>query len=130
MQQRVRRHAGTVDTSAEGLRDESLYPYDRLPFLWPSAETYFVAVLDLLEPPGDTIAFIIMEEWSSQLTSDTLNPCSIPIFLETLRQCIEVCLFSILRLNQPYVGPKAHRVHAFPQHGSPGHFIEEHCHRL
>lgn len=107
MQQRVRRHAGTVDTSAEGLRDESLYPYDRLPFLWPSAETYFVAVLDLLEPPGDTIAFIIMEEWSSQLISDTLNPCSIPTFLEALRQCIEVRSFRIPGLNQSYVEPQS-----------------------
>ena len=46
------------------------------------------AILDLIEVPKDNIAFIVMEEWSSQLVSAT--PCTLGLFLDALRQCIEV----------------------------------------
>lgn len=48
-----------------------------------------LAVLDLVEVPECHIAFIVMEEWSSQLIPDT--PCCLRLFLGALRSCIEVC---------------------------------------
>ena len=46
------------------------------------------AILDLIEVPKDNLAFIVMEEWSSQLVAAT--PCNLGLFLDALRQCIEV----------------------------------------
>lgn len=48
------------------------------------------AVLDLVEVPEYRVAFIVMEEWSSQLIPDT--PCCLRLFLGVLRSCIEVCV--------------------------------------
>ena len=46
------------------------------------------AVCAFIEVSEDNIAFIVMEEWSSQLVSD--RPCSMPLFMNALRQIIEV----------------------------------------
>ena len=46
------------------------------------------AVLALIECPEDRMVFIVMEEWSSQLTTST--PCNLGRFFSALRQCIEV----------------------------------------
>ncbi|OBZ75149.1 Sperm motility kinase W, partial [Grifola frondosa] len=53
--------------------------------------TLFTAILDRIEVPKDRIAFIVMEEWSSQLIADT--PCNLKLFLASLRQCIEHTVF-------------------------------------
>ncbi|KAI0831392.1 kinase-like domain-containing protein [Trametes gibbosa] len=50
-----------------------------------------IPVLDLIEVPRDNLAFIVMEEWSSQLVADT--PCNLGLFLNALRQCIEHFVF-------------------------------------
>ncbi|KAH9901019.1 kinase-like domain-containing protein [Cubamyces lactineus] len=50
-----------------------------------------IPILDLIEVPKDNIAFIVMEEWSSQLVSAT--PCNLGLFLDALRQCIEHIAF-------------------------------------
>lgn len=49
----------------------------------------FPAVVDLIELGVDNIAFIVMEEWSSQLIPDD-GPCCLGLFFTALRQCIEV----------------------------------------
>jgi len=49
----------------------------------------FSAVLDLFEISNDGIAFIVMEEWSSQLITSA-GPCCLKSFLAALRQVIEV----------------------------------------
>lgn len=54
-------------------------------FLTPS-----IAIVDLIEAPREKLAFIVMEEWSSQLVADT--PCNLAHFLNALRQSIEVSL--------------------------------------
>lgn len=51
-----------------------------------------IPVLDLFGIPEDQIAFIVMEEWSSQLIPDS-GPCCLRLFLASLRQCIEHALF-------------------------------------
>ncbi|KAF7322993.1 Protein kinase domain-containing protein [Mycena chlorophos] len=49
------------------------------------------AVLDLIETDNDYVAFIVMEQWSSQLIDDD-GPCCLREFLAALRQCLEhVC---------------------------------------
>ncbi|RDB21075.1 MAP/microtubule affinity-regulating kinase 4 [Hypsizygus marmoreus] len=50
-----------------------------------------IPVLDLIEVVDDDIVFIVMEEWSSQLITDT--PCCLRLFLAALRQCIEHAVF-------------------------------------
>lgn len=50
-----------------------------------------IPVLDFIEVRGDDIVFIVMEEWSSQLITDT--PCCLKLFLGALRQCIEHAVF-------------------------------------
>ncbi|KAK0450906.1 kinase-like domain-containing protein [Armillaria borealis] len=50
------------------------------------------AVLDLVVVPDDDLAFIVMEEWSSQLIADG-GPCCLRLFLGALRQCIEHAVF-------------------------------------
>ena len=50
-----------------------------------------VAILDLIDVPGDSLVFIVMEEWSPQLVSDV--PCTLRHFLSAIRQCIEVRAF-------------------------------------
>ncbi|KAI0374986.1 kinase-like protein [Pilatotrama ljubarskyi] len=50
-----------------------------------------IPVVDLIEVPKDKLAFIVMEEWSSQLISHT--PCNLGLFLNALRQCIEHIAF-------------------------------------
>ncbi|KAJ7774858.1 kinase-like domain-containing protein [Mycena metata] len=47
-----------------------------------------IPVLDLVEVEEDNIAFIIMEQWSSQLIADE-GPCTLGLFFAALRQCIE-----------------------------------------
>ena len=49
-----------------------------------------IAVLDLIEVQDADIAFIVQEEWSSQIIHPE-NPCSPSHFLRAIRQCIEVC---------------------------------------
>lgn len=51
-----------------------------------------IAILDLIDVPGDHLGFIVMEEWSPQLVSDV--PCTLRLFLGAIRQCIEVRTFS------------------------------------
>ena len=51
----------------------------------------FLAVVDLIEVPESQLAFIVQEEWSSEII-DTENPCPLPSFLRALHQCIEVSL--------------------------------------
>ncbi|KXN89233.1 hypothetical protein AN958_05987 [Leucoagaricus sp. SymC.cos] len=51
-----------------------------------------IPVVDLIEHPLDNIAFIVMEEWSSQLITDD-GPCCLSLFLAALRQCIEHAVF-------------------------------------
>ncbi|KAJ7172434.1 kinase-like domain-containing protein [Mycena filopes] len=51
-----------------------------------------IPVLDLFEVKEENIAFIIMEQWSSQLIVDEV-PCNLGLFFAALRQCIEHCLF-------------------------------------
>jgi len=51
-----------------------------------------IPVLDLFELPDDNIAFIVMEEWSSNLMA-SLGPCCMVRFLSALRQCIEHAAF-------------------------------------
>jgi hypothetical protein len=47
-----------------------------------------IAILDLIVATGDGLAFIVMEQWSSQLV---LNDASCFVsFLSAIRQCIEV----------------------------------------
>lgn len=48
-----------------------------------------IAILDLVEVQRDSVVFIVMEEWSSQLIPDS-GPCCLKLFLASLRQCIEV----------------------------------------
>ncbi|KAG6909689.1 hypothetical protein DXG01_015890 [Tephrocybe rancida] len=50
-----------------------------------------IPVLDLIEVVDDDIVLIVMEEWSSQLITDT--PCCMRLFLSALRQCIEHAVF-------------------------------------
>ena len=58
---------------------------------------FYLAVLDLFDNPEDQIAFIVMEEWSSQLIPDS-GPCCLRLFLASLRQCIEVTLHNLKSL--------------------------------
>ncbi|KAF8964711.1 kinase-like domain-containing protein [Flammula alnicola] len=51
-----------------------------------------IPVLDLFELPDDDIAFIVMEEWSSQLITSS-GPCCFNLFLSALHQCIEHIAF-------------------------------------
>ncbi|KDR81627.1 hypothetical protein GALMADRAFT_135047 [Galerina marginata CBS 339.88] len=51
-----------------------------------------IPVVDLFKLPGDNIAFIVMEEWSSNLMA-TLGPCCLTRFLSAFRQCIEHAVF-------------------------------------
>ncbi|KAF9482784.1 kinase-like protein [Pholiota conissans] len=51
-----------------------------------------IPVLDLFESMDDDIAFIIMEEWSSELIPNA-GPCCLNVFLSALRQCIEHIVF-------------------------------------
>ncbi|TFK76410.1 hypothetical protein BDN72DRAFT_830985 [Pluteus cervinus] len=51
-----------------------------------------IPILDLIDVPRDRIAFIVMEEWSSQLIPDS-GPCCLSLFLAALRQCIEHAVF-------------------------------------
>lgn len=60
--------------------------------------TVSIAILDLVEVQRDSIVFIVMEEWSSQLIPDN-GPCCLKLFLASLRQCIEVRL-SIFRSGE------------------------------
>ncbi len=47
-----------------------------------------LAVLDLFELVDDDIAFIVMEEWSSQFVTNS-GLCCLGLFLSSMRQCIE-----------------------------------------
>ncbi|KAL9715176.1 hypothetical protein Ac2012v2_001837 [Leucoagaricus gongylophorus] len=51
-----------------------------------------IPVVDLIELGVDNIAFIVMEEWSSQLIPDD-GPCCLGLFFTALRQCIEHAVF-------------------------------------
>ncbi|CAK5277681.1 unnamed protein product [Mycena citricolor] len=51
-----------------------------------------IPVLDVIELPEDDLAFIVMEQWSSQLVVDS-DPCCLRLFLAALRQAIEHVAF-------------------------------------
>ncbi|KAJ6596924.1 kinase-like domain-containing protein [Mycena vulgaris] len=51
-----------------------------------------IPVLDLIEIYEENLAFIVMEQWSSQLLEHEI-PCSLSLFLAALRQCIEHGVF-------------------------------------
>ncbi|KAK7467097.1 hypothetical protein VKT23_004157 [Stygiomarasmius scandens] len=51
-----------------------------------------IPVLDLIQVCEDNTALIVMEEWSSQLIPDD-GPCSLGLFLDAIRQCIEHAAF-------------------------------------
>jgi len=51
-----------------------------------------IPVLDLIEVDEENIAFIVMEQWSSQLIGDNI-PCTLGLFLAAVRQCIEHGVF-------------------------------------
>ncbi|KJA27186.1 hypothetical protein HYPSUDRAFT_63450 [Hypholoma sublateritium FD-334 SS-4] len=51
-----------------------------------------IPVLDLFELADDDIAFIVMEEWSSQLVTNS-GLCCLGLFLSSMRQCIEHIVF-------------------------------------
>lgn len=51
--------------------------------------TTVTAVYDLIDIPEDHMAFIVMEQWSSQLIIHDA-PCCLGLFLSAIRQCIEV----------------------------------------
>ncbi|PAV23945.1 other 1 kinase [Pyrrhoderma noxium] len=51
-----------------------------------------IPVVDLIEVPESQLAFIVQEEWSSEII-DTENPCPLPSFLRALHQCIEGLVF-------------------------------------
>ncbi|KAJ4487927.1 kinase-like domain-containing protein [Lentinula aciculospora] len=53
---------------------------------------FIKAVHDLIDVAEDDIAFIVMEQWSSQLVINDA-PCCLQLFLAAIRQCIEHCLF-------------------------------------
>ncbi|KAG6900868.1 hypothetical protein C0993_009986 [Termitomyces sp. T159_Od127] len=50
-----------------------------------------IPVLDFIEVVDDDVVFIVMEEWSPQLITDT--PCCMRLFLTALRQCLEHAVF-------------------------------------
>lgn len=54
-----------------------------------------IPILDLFECPCplDPTAFIVMEEWSSQLIPESGGPCCLKVFFEAIRQCIEHAAF-------------------------------------
>ncbi|KAJ7111589.1 kinase-like domain-containing protein [Mycena crocata] len=51
-----------------------------------------IPVLDLIEIDEEKLAFIVMEQWSSQLIDDEV-PCCLGLFLAAIRQCIEHLVF-------------------------------------
>ncbi|KAF5365732.1 hypothetical protein D9758_003295 [Tetrapyrgos nigripes] len=62
------------------------------PTMRAQSMNHCIPVLDLVQVPEDDTAFIVMEEWSSQLIPDS-GPCSLKLFLEAIRQCIEHAAF-------------------------------------
>ncbi|KAI0797918.1 kinase-like domain-containing protein [Abortiporus biennis] len=61
------------------------------PQLRRDPRNHLIPIFDLIEVPIDQIAFIVMEEWSPQLITET--PCTLRLFLGCLRQCIEHVVF-------------------------------------
>ncbi|EKM82655.1 hypothetical protein AGABI1DRAFT_118100 [Agaricus bisporus var. burnettii JB137-S8] len=51
-----------------------------------------IPVVDLIDHPPDSIGFIVMEEWSSQLITDG-GPSCLTLFFAAVRQCIEHAVF-------------------------------------
>ncbi|KAI0636880.1 kinase-like domain-containing protein [Trametes polyzona] len=72
-------------------REYDVIRYLSSPSLRNHPMNHCIPVLDLIEVPRDNIAFIVMEEWSSQLVAHT--PCNLGLFLNALRQCIEHVVF-------------------------------------
>ncbi|KAI0670295.1 kinase-like domain-containing protein [Trametes maxima] len=70
--------------------------YDVIRYLWsPSLRkhptNHCIPLLDLIEVSKDSLAFIVMEEWSPQLV--TAIPCNLGQFFHALRQCVEHVVF-------------------------------------
>lgn len=63
-----------------------------LPPLKDDPMNHTIPILDLIEFPDDDLAFIVMEEWSSQLITSS-GPCCMARFLSAVRQCIEHVVF-------------------------------------
>lgn len=61
------------------------------PLLRSNTMNHCIPVLDLIEVRAHDMAFIVMEEWSSQLIPDA--PCCLRLFLMAVRSCIEHIAF-------------------------------------
>ncbi|KAI0721006.1 kinase-like domain-containing protein [Cerioporus squamosus] len=72
-------------------REYDVIRYLSSPPLRTHPMNHCIPVLDFIEVPRDKLAFIVMEEWSSQLATDT--PCHLTCFLNAIRQCIEHIAF-------------------------------------
>ncbi|RPD66228.1 kinase-like protein [Lentinus tigrinus ALCF2SS1-7] len=72
-------------------REYDVIRYLSSPALRTHPMNHCIPVLDLIEVPQEKLAFIVMEEWSAQLATNT--PCSLVCFLNALRQCIEHIAF-------------------------------------
>ncbi|KAJ3545170.1 hypothetical protein NMY22_g2540 [Coprinellus aureogranulatus] len=83
--------------SSPPLRDDPMNHTIRessLPLSAPSSFTRVPpAILDIFECAEDRIAFIVMEEWSSQLIPASGGPCCPVLFLDAVRQWIEHITF-------------------------------------
>ncbi|KAJ7063326.1 kinase-like domain-containing protein [Mycena amicta] len=62
------------------------------PLLRQDPMNHCIPILDIVEVEDDNVAFIVMEQWSSQLIDDD-GPCSLRLFLAAIRQCIEHVVF-------------------------------------
>ncbi|KAJ7449842.1 kinase-like domain-containing protein [Mycena latifolia] len=73
-------------------RELSVIRFLSTPPLRQDPMNHCIPVLDLIEVEEDNLAFIVMEQWSSQLIDDEV-PCCLGLFLAALRQCIEHGVF-------------------------------------
>ncbi|KAF4615322.1 hypothetical protein D9613_003077 [Agrocybe pediades] len=78
-------HAGSREFSIIRTLSQPPMVYDQM--------NHTIPVVDLFEIPKDDIAFIVMEEWSSNLVASSGAPCCITCFLSALRQMIEHIAF-------------------------------------
>ncbi|KAJ7109408.1 kinase-like domain-containing protein [Mycena epipterygia] len=73
-------------------REFAVIRYLSTPPLRDDPMNHCIPVLDLIEVDEENLAFIVMEQWSSQLIADEV-PCCLGLFLNALRQCIEHGVF-------------------------------------
>ncbi|KAJ7632650.1 kinase-like domain-containing protein [Roridomyces roridus] len=70
----------------------SVIQFLSMPPLRDDPMNHCIPVLDLIQLHEEKIAFIVMEQWSSQLIGDDI-PCTLGHFLAAIRQCIEHVVF-------------------------------------